>query len=96
MVVLTAPDARLAIGVCLRETGDVDEEAVPDVDPAGVDDILAVAALALPDPRVDVEEVSSSYFPVVGGIGVVCSVVSFTEVVESCAADLGVEIEIPG
>lgn len=57
MEILAAPDARLGIRLCLAEPRDVDEEAVARVDPAGVDDVPAVAAVALPDPGVDVEEV---------------------------------------
>ncbi len=57
VIVLAAPDAGLALGVALGEAGDVDEHAVADVDPAGVDDVLARLARAVGVVRVDVEHV---------------------------------------
>lgn len=68
MKVLAAPNARLDVRMRLAQTGDVDEQAVPDVDPACVDDVEAVASFALGRGRVDVEEVISRYGVVVIGV----------------------------
>lgn len=96
MVVLAAPDTGLIVRMCFRETGDVDEETITDVDPPGINDVHTVAALALPDPWVDVEKVGPFYLPVIRDIVVVCLVVGFAEVVEGRAAHLGVEVKVPG
>jgi hypothetical protein len=56
VVVLVAPPAGTVEGA-LADTGDVDEHAVLHVDPAGVDDVAAVALCQLAMVRVDVEEV---------------------------------------
>lgn len=53
VVILAVEDVGV-VGVRLGDARDVDEQAVARVDPARVDDVHAVAAHALPDPRVDV------------------------------------------
>ena len=81
MVVFAAPDAWLGVWVCFRETSDVDKETVSYIDPSCIDDVHAVAAHALPDPRIYVEEVCAFYLLIVGDVGIVGLVVGFAEVV---------------
>lgn len=95
MIILTAPNAGLNVRVCLAQTGDVDEQAVPDVDPACVDDVEAVASFALGSRRVDVEEVISLDGVVVVGVVVHRPVHVFGQVFESSTGDLGVEVPVP-
>lgn len=54
--VLAAPGAG-HVGIALAHGGDVDEHAVAGVDPAGIDDVHAVAASQVDVVRVDVEQV---------------------------------------
>lgn len=56
VIVLAAPGAGRA-GIALAHGGDVDEHAVAGVDPAGIDDVHAVAASQIDVVRVDVEQV---------------------------------------
>jgi len=97
--ILTTPDARLCRRVRLTQARDVDEQAIPDVDPAGIDHILAVPTHALDVVRVHVEEVLAlDLGAVIGHKGVV--VHGHVEVLaqpgQSPARDLDVEIPVPG
>lgn len=92
MIILAGPHPRLRIRMRLAEARDIDEEAVARVDPARVDDVHAVAALALPDPRIDVEDVfawrgAAAVAAALGGgdVGVGGLVVGGAEVVQRCA-----------
>lgn len=69
MGVLTAPHAGLLCRLCLAEAGDVDEQAVVGVDPAGVDDVLAVPHDALDVEGVHIQEVLAMRYAPVGGFG---------------------------
>lgn len=57
VVVLAAPDSWVRIGMNLAQAGNVDEQPVAHIDPSRIDDIHAIATLALPDPGIDVDEV---------------------------------------
>jgi hypothetical protein len=85
----------MCVGMDLGKSGYIDEETVSHVDPPGVDDVCAVAALALPDPGVDVEEVGALDGAVVGDVGVEGLVMDFAEVMERGVGDLGVEVVVP-
>ena len=65
--ILAGPDARFRFWVQLGETCDVDVQPVAGIDPAGVDDVHAVAAVAFARPGVDVEEVLAGHM-----VGAVC------------------------
>lgn len=68
VVVLAGPDARVRVGSCLTEACDVDVQPVAHVNPARVDDVHAVAADALVNPWVDVEQVFAPHGAVGGSI----------------------------
>jgi hypothetical protein len=95
VVIFATPDTRLFVRMCLRQTGDIDEETIAEIYPPRVDDVQSIAPLALPDPWVDVEKIDTFYLPVFRGIRVFCLIVDFAEVVEGCIADLSVKIKVP-
>lgn len=95
MEVLALEDARFCFGVDFADARDVDVEAIPHIDPACVDDVLPLAAVAPAGVRVDVEQVFAL------GL-VVCEVVSVDSVVECVGhavegggVDLGINIPVP-
>jgi len=95
VVILADPRSGCGIRMRLAEACDVDEETVANVDPPRIDDVHAVAALALPDPRVDVEEELSLGSSIGKGVDVVSLVVVIAEVFEGCSRDLSVQVPVP-
>lgn len=99
MLVLAAPGAG-AFDLALAQTGDVDEHAVSHVDPAGVDDVHAVATVNVDVVGVDVEQVRLDDELVGVGIGIVVGVLGAVEVVaeplQGAVGDLDVEVVVPG
>ena len=79
MVVFANPLPWTVIWMCLRKSGNVDEEAVAHVDPSCVDDVCAIAALALPDPWVDIQKIFPLDSAVVGDVWVFGLVVHLAE-----------------
>lgn len=99
VVVLAAPHTRLRARVRLAQAGDVDEEPVADVDPAGIDDIPAVAADPLHREAIHVQQVlARDRGPVLGRGGVVVQghVQVGAQPGQRRARDLGVEVPVPG
>lgn len=76
VIVLTADNPRRQIRMRLAQAGDVDVQSVAGVDPARVDDVLSVAALALAGPGVDVEQVGPRTGERRGGVVVQRAVVA--------------------
>ena len=102
MLVLAAPDAG-SVGLTLADASDVDEHAVLHIDPAGIDDVLGVAAVDVDVVGVDIEEVGLGDNGVAGGVvrggsivSVLCAVEVVAEPLQGVIGDLDVEIEVPG
>ena len=57
MVILALQNPWLSLGVQLAQAGDIDVQAIANIDPAGVDDVLPVTGGPMNDPGIDVEEV---------------------------------------
>ena len=57
MVILTIPNTGVFVWFRLAQTRYVNVQAIADVNPPSIDNVHAVAALALEEPRVDIEEV---------------------------------------
>lgn len=80
----------------LGQAGDVDIQTVRSVDPAGVDNVVAVPTLALHAGRIHVEEICPFDGRIVGGnVIVVSTVPTVTEILEGGARDLSVNIPVP-
>lgn len=95
VLVLAAPDAR-AVGLALTDAGDVDEHAVGGVDPAGVDDVHAVAAVNVDVVRVDVEQVGAGGAAVgVDDVRVLGAVEVVAQPGHGGVGDLDVEVVVP-
>lgn len=93
--VLTLPNIRV-IGLQSTETGDVDVKTRVDIDPACIDDILSLSALALAGPRINVQEVFSFPSGIRRFVLDDSVVVVVGEVGERGVGDLGVYVPIPG
>lgn len=98
MLVLTAPDTG-TVDLALAQTGDVDEHAVGDIDPARIDNVHGIASVEIHVVGVDVEEVLLG--DKVSCVGI-CEIVFVGGVVEILAhplqgavCDLYIEIVIP-
>lgn len=93
MVVLAVQDSGL-LGVGLGNTGDIDEEAVPFINPPSIDDVHPVAPNTLPDPPIDVEQVLAMHLAIVGGVRPRGHVVILAHHGESLGRDLDIQIPI--
>ena len=97
MIILTNPYTRLVFWMSLGQAGDVDIKAVGSIDPTGVDNVVAVPALALNACGIDVEKVGSLDRRItLGNVVITGMVIPFSEVFESGARDLSVDIPVPG
>lgn len=96
MEVLALEDSGFGFRVELADARDIDVEAVAHVDPACVDDVLALAAVSLPGVRVDVEQVLTQGLVVFGGVMADCVVEVVGHAVKGGCVDLGVNVPVPG
>lgn len=96
VIILASPDTRLVVWMSLGQAGDVNIQTVASIDPAGVDDVVAVPTLALNAGRIDVEKIGTfDRRIVVGNVAVVSMVPMFTEILECGARHLSVNIPVP-
>lgn len=95
MIVLAAPNAWLNVRMSLAQTGDVDVQSVPHVDPACVDDVETIASFTLRRERVDVKKIVSFNVVLLVGVVVRRTVHVFGEVLERSTGHLSVEVPVP-
>ena len=101
MIILARPHSRLIAGFRLCQSRNVNVETVANVDPACVDNIVAVSTIAINKVRIDIEEILTLDDGVEIGIrisGVIVinrAVVELGEVIESRQRNLGVNVPVP-
>ena len=80
----------------LTQPGDVDVQAVVDIDPPCVDDVHTISAVPFHRGGINIEKVRAFDGWVVGSsISIDRAIVMLTEVGKGVAGDLGVDVPIP-
>lgn len=82
------------VWVIRRESGDIEKEAVGNIDESSVDDVGSVTTYPVPRPGIDIQQVTASDVELRAMVLVVGMVVLLTEFVQCCIRDLGIEIPI--
>lgn len=99
VLVLAAPDTR-TISLALAQARNVDEHAIAQIDPAGVDDVHGIPAVNVDVVRVDVEKVLlvDDLIRLVVGVveGVLGAVQVLAQPLQGAVGDLDVEVVVPG
>ena len=82
MEILTAPDSGLHIRMCFAQSRDINVQTVMYINPASVNDVEPIAALAFYRMRIDIEEICARDGSVMG-LGGGCSI-GMESVVHMC------------
>lgn len=94
VVVLAAQDAGF-LGIGLRDTGDVDEEPVPHIDPSRIDNVHAIASNPLPRPRIHIQQIFPIDLLIDGGVLMARHVVFLPHHLQCIRVHLYINIPIP-
>ncbi len=95
VVVLAVQYARVSIRLRLRNTGDVDEESVPNVNPPRINNVHPISSHSLPDPWIDIEQVLALHGTVVRLVLMRCHVVFVAHHRKSISRHLYIDIPVP-
>jgi len=95
VVILATPNARVFVRLRLTQSCYVNVQAVAYVDPPRIDNIHTVAALALEEPRIDIEEVVARNAVGLVDIMVGGHVEIIRHVREGPNGDLSVNVRVP-
>ena len=96
MVILATPHPGLIIRMRLAETGDINVESVPDIDPSRINNVVAVPSFTFVTRGIDIQQVRPLHVGIIGrSIVVHCAIVVFAHVCKGGTGYLGINVPVP-